>query len=71
MLDLVPTRRGAVVSAGSFVTLVFNAASAALLAPYAGRSVLGFAVAAAVCVLLGWAFWRWHLSATRAAHVPA
>ena len=71
MLDLVPTRRGAVVSAGSFVTLVFNAASAALLAPYAGRSVLGFAVAAAVCVLLGWACWRWHLSATRAAHVPA
>ncbi|GAA1442763.1 multidrug effflux MFS transporter [Mycobacterium cookii] len=70
MLDLVPTRRGAVMSAGSFVTLVFNAASAALLAPYAGRSVLGFAVAAAVCVLLGWACWRWHLSATRAAHVP-
>ena len=71
MLDLVPTRRGAVVSAGSFVTLVFNAASAALLAPYAGRSVLGFAVAAAVCVLLGWACWRWHLSATRAAHAPS
>ena len=71
MLDLVPTRRGAVMSAGSFVTLVVNAASAALLAPYAGRSVLGFAVAAAVCVLLGWACWRWHLSATRTAHAPA
>jgi DHA1 family bicyclomycin/chloramphenicol resistance-like MFS transporter len=71
MLDLVPTRRGAVVSAGSFVTLVFNAASAALLAPYAGRSVLGFAVAAAVCVLLGWVCWRWHLSATRAERVTA
>ena len=71
MLDLVPTRRGAVMSAASFVTLVFNAASAALLAPYAGRSVLGFAVAAAVCVVLGWACWRWHLSATRAAHVRA
>ena len=62
MLDLVPTRRGAVMSAWSFVTLVFNAASAAVLAPYAGRSVLGFAVAAAVCVLLGWLFWRWHRS---------
>ncbi len=71
MLDLVPTRRGAVMSAGSFVTLVFNAASAALLAPYAGRSVLGFAVAAAVCVLLGWVCWRWHLAATRAARVTA
>ena len=58
-------------SAGSFVTLVFNAASAALLAPYAGRSVLGFAVAAAVCVLLGWACWRLHLSATRVDRVTA
>lgn len=60
MLDLVPRRRGAVVSASSFVTLVFNAVSAALIAPYAGRSVLGFAVAAAVCVILGWLSWRWH-----------
>lgn len=65
MLDLVPTRRGAVMSAASFVTLVFNAVSAAVLAPYAGRSVLGFAVAAAVCVLLGWACWRWHQHASR------
>jgi DHA1 family bicyclomycin/chloramphenicol resistance-like MFS transporter len=65
MLDLVPTRRGAVMSAGAFVTLVFNAVSAAVLVPYAGRSVLGFAVAAAVCVLLGWACWRWHLHASR------
>lgn len=65
MLDLVPTRRGAVMSAGSFVTLVFNAVSAAVLVPYAGRSVLGFAVAAAVCVLLGWACWRWHQHASR------
>lgn len=60
MLDLVPTRRGAVMSAGAFVTLVFNAVSAAVLAPYAGRSVLGFAVTAAVCVVLGWGCWRWH-----------
>ncbi len=67
MLDLVPSRRGAVMSAASFVTLVFNALSAALLAPYAGRSVLGFAVAAAVCVVLGWGFWRWHQHAQRRA----
>ncbi len=60
MLDLVPARRGAVMSASSFVTLVFNAVSAAVVAPYAGRSVLGFAIAAAVSVLLGWAFWQWH-----------
>ena len=67
MLDLVPTRRGAVMSASSFVTLVFNAVSAAVLAPYAGGSVLGFAVAAAACVLLGWAFWQWHRLAGRRA----
>ncbi|HSU02533.1 MAG TPA: multidrug effflux MFS transporter, partial [Nocardioides sp.] len=35
MLDLVPARRGAVMSASTFVTLVFNAAGAALVAPYA------------------------------------
>ena len=66
MLDLVPTRRGAVMSAGAFVTLVFNAVSAAVLAPYAGRSVLGFAVTAAVCVVLGWACWRWRWPASSA-----
>jgi MFS transporter, DHA1 family, multidrug resistance protein len=65
MLDLVPARRGAVMSASSFVTLVFNAVSAAVLAPYAGRSVLGFAVTAAVCVVLGWLCW--HAAATRRA----
>lgn len=67
MLDLVPTRRGAVMSASTFITLVFNATSAAVLAPYAGRSVLGFAVTAAVCVVLGWGFWRWHQHASRPA----
>lgn len=65
MLDLVPARRGAVMSASSFVTLAFNAVSAAVLAPWAGGSVLGFAVAAAVCVVLGWGFWHWHRVAER------
>ncbi len=67
MLDLVPARRGAVMSASSFVTLAFNAVSAAVLAPYAGGSVLGFAVAAAVCVFLGWGFWQWHRVCLQAA----
>ncbi|MBD3913824.1 multidrug effflux MFS transporter [Nocardioides hwasunensis] len=71
MLDLVPARRGAVMSASSFVTLVFNAVSAAVLAPYAGRSVLGFALAAAGCVLLGWAFWLWHRVTARRARTLA
>ncbi len=64
MLDLVPTRRGAVMSAGSFVTLLFNAVGAVTLTPYAGRSVLGFSLAAAACVVLGWLCWRWHLRAS-------
>ena len=67
MLDLLPGRRGAVMSASTFVTLVFNATTAAVVAPYAGRSVLGFAVAAAVCVVLGWGFWQWHRVAGRRA----
>ncbi len=67
MLDLVPSRRGAVMSASSFVTLVFNAVSAAVLAPYVGRSVLGFATAAAVCVVLGWLVWRWDRTTARSA----
>ena len=67
MLDLVPGRRGAVMSASTFVTLVFNAISAAVVAPYAGRSVLGFAIAAAVSVVLGWGCWQWHRVAGRRA----
>ena len=70
MLDLVPTRRGAVMSASTFVALVFNAVSAALVVPYAGRSVLGFAVTAAACVLLGWGLWRWHRYAVRRDAAP-
>lgn len=62
MLDLVPHRRGAVMSAGSFVTLVFNAVVAVALTPVVGASVLGFALTALVCVALGWACWRWHTS---------
>lgn len=70
MLDLLPGRRGAVMSASTFVTLVFNAASAALVAPYAGRSVLGFAIAAAVSVALGWGCWQWHRVAGRREVAP-
>ena len=70
MLDLLPGRRGAVMSASTFVTLVFNATSAAVVAPYAGRSVLGFAIAAAVSVVLGWGFWHWHRVAGRRPTVP-
>ena len=63
MLDLVPHRRGAVMSAGTFVTLVFNAVAAVALTPYVGRSVLGFAIAALVCVVVGLGLWLRHRAA--------
>ena len=34
MLDLVPTRRGAVMSCASFLVLIFNAIAAVALTPY-------------------------------------
>ena len=61
VLDLVPRRRGAVMSASSFVTLVFNAVGAVTITPLAGRSVLGFALAALVLVLMGASLWWWHV----------
>ena len=65
VLDLVPRRRGAVMSAASFVTLAFNAVGAVTITPLAGRSVLGFAVAALVMVLAGASLWWWHLALSR------
>jgi DHA1 family bicyclomycin/chloramphenicol resistance-like MFS transporter len=63
MLDLFPQWRGAVVSAGSFITLVVNALNAALLTPLIGTSAEGFAVTSLVLVVLGLLFWSWHLAA--------
>ena len=65
VLDLVPHRRGAVMSAAAFITLIFNAVGAVTITPLAGRSVLGFAVAALVMVLVGALLWWWHLVAGR------
>ena len=66
VLDLVPHRRGAVMSAAAFVTLMFNAVGAVTITPLAGRSVLGFAVAALVMVLVGVLLWAWQLAVSRA-----
>lgn len=66
MLDLVPTRRGAVMSCASFLTLTFNAVVAVALTPYAGTSTLGLAAAALVMTGLSSLCWVWHCAATRA-----
>lgn len=62
MLDLFPQRRGAAVSGGSFLTLVLNAAVAAVVTPVVGTSALGFAVTAIAMVVTGLVFWSWHLA---------
>ncbi|WP_205304830.1 multidrug effflux MFS transporter [Nocardioides sp. 616] len=60
MMDLFPERRGAVVSAGTFITLMVNATTAALITPVVGVSTLGMALTALVMIVLGLALWSWH-----------
>lgn len=67
LLDLFPARRGAVMSAATFLTLMFNAVAAVTITPLAGRSVLGLATASATLVLLGALVWAAHLRTVLAA----
>lgn len=64
LLDLFPRRRGAVMSAATFTTLMFNAVAAVTITPLAGRSVVTLALAAAVLAVLGLLCWLSHLRAT-------
>ena len=64
-LDLVPTRRGAVVSCASFLALAFNAVAAVALTPFVATSTLGLALAALVISALGSLCWAWHCAATK------
>ncbi|MEO5662988.1 MAG: multidrug effflux MFS transporter [Nocardioides sp.] len=64
-LDLVPTRRGAVMSCSTFLVLIFNAVAAVALTPYVATSTLGLALAALVITALGSLCWAWHCAATR------
>lgn len=66
MLDLVPTRRGAVMSCASFLVLIFNAVAAVALTPYVATSTLGLATTALVIAVLGSLCWVWHCAVTRA-----
>ncbi len=52
LLDLFPHRRGAVMSAATFATLMFNAVAAFALAPVAARSVVTMAVTASALGVL-------------------
>ena len=60
MLDRFPTRRGAVVSLGSFIALVLNAVTAVAVVPHLAGSALAFATAALVGVAAGQLLWAWH-----------
>lgn len=71
VLDLLPTRRGAVMSAMTCVTLTFNAVAAFAVTPYVGGSALGFSVTALGFVAAGAACWAWHRRATARGMVPA
>ena len=64
LLDLFPRRRGSVMSAATFTTLMFNAVAAVTITPLVGRSVVTYAVAACLLGLAGCGFWLWHLRAT-------
>lgn len=63
-LDLLPTRRGAVMSCATFLALIFNAVAAVALTPYVARSTLGLAITAFVVAGLGSLCWAWHCAAT-------
>ncbi len=63
-LDLVPTRRGAVMSCASFLALAFNAVAAVALTPVVATSMLGLAAAALAVAALGSLCWARHCAAT-------
>ena len=64
-LDLLPTRRGAVMSCATFLALVFNAVAAVALTPYVATSTLGLALTALVIAGLGSLSWVRHCTVTR------
>ncbi|KRF17994.1 MFS transporter [Nocardioides sp. Soil797] len=71
VLDLLPTRRGAVMSGMTCVTLSFNAVAAVAITPYVGGSALGFALTALLLVVLGVLCWLAHRRALARGVVPA
>lgn len=62
MLDLFPHRRGTAASVGSFVSLVWNAVLAGVLAPLVTGTLTSMALTSLVLVVIGWGLWTWHRS---------
>jgi DHA1 family bicyclomycin/chloramphenicol resistance-like MFS transporter len=65
LLDMFPATRGAVVSLFTFFTLLLNGVAASVLAPLAGGSALGMALASTTLVVLGLLCWLRQLAADR------
>lgn len=65
LLDVFPAARGSVVSFATFLTLAFNAMTAATLTPWAAGSMLQLASVALVIVVLGALAWAWHVRLAR------
>ena len=66
LLDRFPRHRGAASSMQAFVSLLFNALLAGLVAPLLYTSLPRLALGAAGLSLLGWLAWRWYVRAERA-----
>lgn len=65
LLDVFPAARGAVVSFATFLTLAFNATTAATLTPLAAGSMLHLALTALALVTLGALTWSRHVTLAR------
>jgi DHA1 family bicyclomycin/chloramphenicol resistance-like MFS transporter len=70
-LDLFPDALGAAASATAVTALVLNAVVAGLVAPAVTSSLASIAAASLALVLIGAAFWVWHLVATQSARYGA
>ena len=61
LLDRFPRHRGTASSLQAFVSLLFNAALAGLLAPLLYADLPTLAMGAATIALLAWLAWRWYM----------
>lgn len=65
VLDMYPRQRGSASSLQAFTSLVLNALVAGVASPLLSRDARWLAVAAAIMVAVGWAFWRWEAARSR------
>lgn len=65
MLDMFPATRGAVTSAATFMTLMFNSVLTGVIVNLVSDSVLHLAVTSFGLVLGGFLLWTWHIALVR------